>query len=97
MIIVDHTNEMEQLFASLWDCEGFNGLDFFFWYGHNTVTSDVITQVLKFVGSKAWLAGVDLDPILLEAGKYLFKDSNMFYPRAFCDMQKVIDVNMYGV
>ena len=51
-IEVYHTNELAQLFANIWDCEGLNGLDFL-WCGHNTVTSDVITQVFKFVGSEA--------------------------------------------
>ena len=35
-----------------WDCEGLNGL-YFLWYGHKPVTSDVITQIVKFVGAKA--------------------------------------------
>ena len=51
-IEVDHTNKLTQLFASFWNCEGLNGLDFL-WYGHNPVTSDVITQIFKFVGTKA--------------------------------------------
>ena len=51
MIEFKHTDELAQLFAIFWDYEGLNGLDFL-WYGHNTVTSDVITQVLKFVGAK---------------------------------------------
>ena len=85
-----------QLLASLWDCKGLNGLDFI-WYGHNTVTSDVITQVLNFVGSKAWLAGVDLDTRLMESGKHLFEDIKIFCPRALLKMQKFIDVNMYSV
>ena len=52
MIEVDHTDKLMQLFASFWDCKGSNGLDFL-WYGHNPVTSDVITQIVKFVGAKA--------------------------------------------
>ena len=59
--------------------------------------SDVITQVFKSVEAKAWLSGVDLDTSLLEAGKNIFEDSNMFCPRAFCYMQKFIDVDTYGV
>ena len=49
---VDHTDELAQLFAILWYCEGLNGLDFHL-YGHNTVTSDVITQVFKLLGTEA--------------------------------------------
>ena len=63
----------------------------------NPVTSDLITQIVKFVGAKALFSGVDLEPSLLEAGGNLFKDSKMFCPRAFCNMQKVIDVNTYYV
>ena len=96
MIEVDHIDELAQLFASLWDCEGLNVLDFL-WYGNNTVKSEGITQVLKFVGAEAWISGVDLEPSLLELGKHLFEDSNMFYPRYFCDTQKVINVDTYGV
>ena len=81
-IEVYHTNELAQLFASLWDCEGLNGLDFL-WYGHNTVTSGGIIQVFKLLGAEALLAGVDLDPSLMEAGKHLFEDSKMFCPRVF--------------
>ena len=70
---VDHANKLTQLFEGFWKCEGLNGLDFI-WYGHNSVTSDVITQMVKFVGAKARFAGVDLEPILLEAGEHIFKD-----------------------
>ena len=49
---VDHTDKLTQLFASFWNCEGLNGLDFL-WYGHNSVKSDMITQIVKFVGTKA--------------------------------------------
>ena len=49
---VDHTDKLTQLFASFWNCEVLNGLDFL-WYCHNPVTSDVITQIVKFVGAKA--------------------------------------------
>ena len=73
-----------------------NGLDFIF-YGHNTFTSDVITQVFKFVGTKSLFADVDLELILQEAGENIFNDRKMFYPREFCDTQKVIEVNTYGV
>ena len=51
-IEVEHTNKLTQLFVSFWDSEGLNGLAFL-WYGHNHVTSDVITQIVKFVGAKA--------------------------------------------
>ena len=76
--------------------EGLNGLDFL-WYGHNSVTSDAITQIVKFVGAKAWFAGIEFEPSLLEAGEHLFEDSNMFCPRDFCNMQIFIDVNTYCV
>ena len=89
-------DELTQFFASLWDLEGLNGLEFP-WYGHNTVTSDVITQAFKFVGSEVLFSGFGLDPILMEAGGHLFEDSKMFCPRAFCDIQKVININTYGV
>ena len=69
-----------------------NGLDFI-WYGHNSVTSDVITQIVKFVGAKSIFAGVDLEPSLLEAGEHLFGYSKMFCPRAFCNMQKFINLD----
>ena len=52
MIEVDHTDELIQLFASFWDCEGLNVLDLF-WYEHNPVTSGVINQIVKFVSAKA--------------------------------------------
>ena len=51
-IEIDHTDELTQFFASLWYCEGLNGLDFL-WYVHNPVTSDVITQIVIFVGKKS--------------------------------------------
>ena len=57
----------------------------------------MITQIVKFVGAKAGFAGVDLELSLLEAGEHLFKDSNMCCPRAFCNMQKVINLNMHCV
>ena len=85
-----------QLFVSFCKCELLYGLNFL-WYGHNSVTSDMITQIVKFVGAKAWFAGIDLDPSLLEAGEHLFEDSNMFCLRAFCNMQKVIDVYKHCV
>ena len=87
---------MTQLFAIFWDCEGLNGF-YFLWYGHEPVTSKVITQIVKFVGAKAWFAGVDLEPSLLEASEHLFKDNKMLCPRAFYNMQKFIDVNTYSV
>ena len=93
---VDHPDKLTQLFASLWNYEGLNCLGFL-WYGHNSVTSDVITQIVKFVGAKARFAGVDLDPSLLEAGGHLFEDRNMFCPRDLCNIQKVIDVNTHCV
>ena len=73
-----------------------NGLNFI-WYGHNTVTSDVITPIVKVVGAKACFSGVDLEPSLLEVGEHLFEDSKMLCPIAFCYMPKVIDVKMYCV
>ena len=93
---VDHDDKLTQLSASFWNCEGLNCLDFL-WYGHNSVTSDVITQIVKFVGNKAIFAGVDLEPSLLEAGENLLEDKKIFCPRAFCNMQKVIDVNTHCV
>ena len=33
----------------------------------------------------------------MEASGHLFEDSKMFCPITFCNMQKVIDVNMYCV
>ena len=93
---VDHDDKLTQLFASFWNCKGLNCL-YFLWYGHNSVTSDVLTQIVKFVGAKARFAGVDLEPRLLEVGEHLFEDSNMFYPRDFCNMQKVIDVKTHFV
>ena len=80
---------MTQLFASFWDCEGLNSL-YFLWYMNNPVTSDVITQIVKFVGAKALFAGVDLDTSLLEAGEHIFEDSKMFFQISFCNMQKVV-------
>ena len=93
---VDHADKLTQLFASFCNCEGLNCLDFF-WYRHNSITSDVITQIVKFVGAKARFAGVDLEPSLLEAGEHIFGDRKIFCPRAFCNMQKVIDVNTHYV
>ena len=61
---VDHADKLTQLFASFWNYERLNGLGFL-WYGNNSVTSDVITQIVKFVGAKALFAGVDLDTSLL--------------------------------
>ena len=49
---VDHADKLTQLFAGFWNCEGLNGLNFL-WYGHNSVTSDVITKIVKLVGAKA--------------------------------------------
>ena len=49
------------------------------------------------MGAEAWLAGVDLEPSIMEVGKHIFKDSNIFFPRAFCDMQKVIYLDTYSV
>ena len=95
-IEIDHTDELTQLFASLWGCEGLNGLDFLR-YGHNPFTSDVITQILKFVGVEAFFSGVDLEPSLLEAVEHLFENNKMFCPRAFCNMQNGIDINTYCV
>ena len=43
----------------------------------------MITQVFKFVGAESWLYGIELETILLEAGKNLLEDSKMFYPIAF--------------
>ena len=67
------------------------------WYGHNPVMSDVITQIVKFVGAKALFSGFDLDPSLLEKVEHLFEDSKMFCPRAFCNIQKVVDLNTHCV
>ena len=86
---VNHANKLTQLLASFWNCEGL--------YGNNSVTSDVITQIVKFVDSKERFSGVDFEPSLLEAGEHLFEDSKMFFPRAFCYMQKVIDLNTHCV
>ena len=94
IVEVDHTNKLTQLFASFWNCEDLNGLDFL-WYGHYYGTSDVITQIVKFVGAKALFSGVELEPSLLEAGEHLFEESNMFCPRAFCNMKKVVNVNTH--
>ena len=52
MIEVDHTDKLTKWFASLWDCKGLNGLHFLL-YGHNTVSSDMVNQVFKFVGAEA--------------------------------------------
>ena len=57
--------------------------------------SDIITQIVKILGAKAWFAGVELEPSLLEAGEHLFEDRKIFCPRAFCNIQKVIDVNTH--
>ena len=35
------------------DCKSLNGLDFL-WHVKNPSTSDVITQIVKFIGVKAW-------------------------------------------
>ena len=70
-IEVDHTDELMQLFLSLWEFEGLNNLDCL-WCGHNTVTSDRVTQLLNFMVTKALFFGVDLEPSLLEAGKHIF-------------------------
>ena len=43
------------------------------------------------------IAGVDLEPSLLEAGEHLFEDSNMLCPRDFCNTKKVINVNTHYV
>ena len=59
--------------------------------------SDVITKIIKILGAKSWFAGVDLEPSLLEAGEHLFKDSKIFCTRAFCNMQKFINVNTHYV
>ena len=59
--------------------------------------SDAITQIVKFVGAKTLFSGVDLEPSLLEAGEHLFEDIKMFYPGAFFNTQKVIDVNTHCV
>ena len=93
---VDHADKLTQLFASFWNCEGLNCLNFI-WYGHNSVTSDVITQIVKLVGAKARFAGVDLEPSFLEAGEHLFEDRRVLFPRAFCNMQKIIDINTHCV
>ena len=95
-IEVYHTDELTQLFASFWDCEGLNGLDFL-WYGHNPVKSDVITQIFKKFGVKSLFSGVDFDPSLLEAGEHIFEDSKAFCPRSFCNIQKVVDVKTHCV
>ena len=50
-IEVDDTDKLTQFFAIFCNCEGLNGL-YFLWYGNNSVTSDVITQIFKFVGAK---------------------------------------------
>ena len=39
---VNNSDKLTQLFASFWNCEGLNCLDFLR-YGHNPLTSDVIT------------------------------------------------------
>ena len=93
---VDHADKLTQFFASFWNCKGLDCLEFL-WYGHNSVTCDVITQIVKFEGAKARFAGVDLEPSLLEAGEHLFEDSKVLYPRAFLNMQKVINVNTHCV
>ena len=49
------------------------------------------------MGAKALFYGVELEPSLLEAGEHLFEDIKMLSTGAFCNMQKVIDVNTYGV
>ena len=67
---VDHTNKLTQLFLIFWNYEVLNVLHFL-WYGHNPVTSDMITQIVKFVGAKALFSSVDLDPRILEAGEHV--------------------------
>ena len=52
MIEFDHTDKLTHFSAVFWNCEGLNGLDFL-WYRHNPVTSDVITQIVKFMSAKA--------------------------------------------
>ena len=47
--------------------------------------------------AEARFAGVDFEPRLLEEGEHLFEDRNMFCPRDFFNMQKVIDVNTHCV
>ena len=84
------------IYKSLWLQETLNCFDFF-WYGNNTLTSDVITQVFKYVGNEAWLAGIDLETSLLEARKNLFKENKIFCSRSFCDMQKFFNLNAHGV
>ena len=96
MVEVDHADKMTQFFASFWNCEGLNCLDFL-WYGHNSVTSDMITQIVNFVVAKSRFAGVGLEPILMEAGEHLFDGRKMLCPRAFCNMQKFIDANTHCV
>ena len=96
MVEVDHADKVTQFFASFWKCEGLNCLDFIR-YGQNSVTSDVITQIVKFVYTEAKFAGVDLEPRLLKAGEHLFEDRKMLCPRSFCNMQKVINVNTHCV
>ena len=49
---VDHSDKLTQLFVSFWNFESLNGLDFL-WYGHNPVTSYVITQIVKLVDAEA--------------------------------------------
>ena len=79
---VDHNNKLTQLFVSFWNFEGLNGLDFL-WYGHNPVTSDVITQIVKFVGAKELFADIDLEPSVLEEDENLFEDSKMLCKKDF--------------
>ena len=74
IIEVDHTNKVTQLIASFWDCKGLNGLEII-WYLHNPVMSDMITQMVNFVGAKALFSGIALEAILLEAGEHIFNDS----------------------
>ena len=71
MLEVNHADKLTQLFASFWNYEGLNCLDFL-WYGHNPLTSGVITSIVEFVCAEARFAGVDLEPSLLEAGEHLF-------------------------
>ena len=90
---INHADKLTQLFASFWNCEGLNCLDFI-WYGHKPITSDVITQIVKFVGTEGRFSGVDFEPSLLEAGEHIFEDRKMFCTRAFCYMQKALGQNI---
>ena len=56
-----------------------------------------IPKKVKLMCAEARFAGVDFEPRLLEAGEHLFKASNMLYTRAFCNIQKVVNVNAHNV